>query len=337
VAATRQGSRWIHEPPTEDDVREWFEKQPLHAGMTHGPYIGGVVLIGSTEKIKVTKQKQNGDTYVTEMERAVYTPYVKVDSRIAYFRDLVRKMNDGNEGEFDKFYGVIEPVEVPVIEDAQSAYFNKHLPRGFSMLPIANKDKSISRFLVCTSRVAIYGRVSDRDVTDYLVLEGIGTKQVPLAKNWADDNCVMKAETGAVGRALGMAGILVVGTGVATAEDMQEAAAGPSGAAAATDAATQAELPADDASQPQADPAAAQAEAPAAEPVQEQTPEQADGALRERANALLKEFEEYPEARAAYVEWWNSRDFGKLSELSGPALKGAVTKLERDLDAAKQK
>jgi hypothetical protein len=331
-AAERQGSRWLHAPPNEEEIKEWFEAQSLHPGMSHGPYMGGIVLIGATEKIKVSKQKQNGDTYVSEMERAVFTPYVKVDTRIAYFRDYVRSLNDGKD-DTNKFYGIIELVEVPKTDDKASAYHNAHLPQGFTMLPVANKDKSVSRFLVCTARVAIYERQSD-DVSDFLVLEGIGTKQVAIAKNWADDNAVMKAETGAVGRALGMAGILVVGTGVATAEDMQEAAAGPSGAAAATDAATAAELPADA-------PAAADAggvpvaEAPAAEGMEEQSPEQQDGALRERATALLAEFEQYPEARAAYVEWWKGRDFGNLSELTGPALKGAVTKLERDLDTAK--
>jgi hypothetical protein len=43
---------------------------------------------------------------------------------------------------------------------------------------------------------------------------------------------MMKAETGAVGRALGMAGMLVIpGSGIATAEDMQEAMAGAQGVA----------------------------------------------------------------------------------------------------------
>jgi hypothetical protein len=93
--ATRDGSRWLHYPPNEEQVREWFATQPLHAGMDHGPYLGGIVVIGATEKVKISKWKQNGDPYITEVERAVFIPYVKVDTRIAYFHDLVSKLNEG--------------------------------------------------------------------------------------------------------------------------------------------------------------------------------------------------------------------------------------------------
>jgi hypothetical protein len=330
LPATRKGSRWIHQEPDEQEVKDWFEQQSLHKGMQHGPYMGGVVLIPANEKVKVTRQKQNGDTYVAESERVVFTPYVKVDTRIAYFRDYIRALNgDSEKGEF---VGVIEPVEVPRIDDANSAFYNAHLPRGFSAFAIKESEQKVARYIVCTMRVAILERPSEGD--ERVILEGFGSKQTALLRRFPEDNAIMKAETGAVGRALGMAGILVVGTGVATAEDVQEAIAGAVTPATAVDASEAAALPVDAPEAQDAGPAVP-AEAVPAEQVQEAAPEQEDEAMRERATALLKEFEEYPEARKAYVEWWQSRKFGNLSELSGPALKGALTKLERDLDAAK--
>lgn len=339
MAAERLGSHWIHEMPSEEQVREWFANQRLHPGMEHDPYLGGIVLIGAKEKVNVTKEKQNGDTYVSESERATFVPYVKVDTRIAYFRDYVRVLNGGEEA--GDFVGIIEPVEQPRIKNEASAYFNGHLPDGFTLMPVRNNNDSVSRFLVATFRVAIYERqsygerIAGRPALP--ILQGVGTKQTALARNWADDNALMKAETGAIGRALGVAGILVVGTGVATAEDMQEAAAGPAGAAASSgEGAT---LPADvgggeaGAAMPQE--AAAEAQPEAALPDE---PEVRDQRLRLEARDLQQELRQgYPAQWAAYAEWWRGR-FGehRLDQLSGPALVGAVTKLERDLDEAKR-
>jgi hypothetical protein len=337
VPATRQGSRWLHEPPTEDEIKEWFEAQPLHPGMSPGPYMGGIVLIGATEKVKMTRRKQNGDPYLAEVEQAVFVPYVKVDTRIAYFRDYVRVLNDGKED--GDFYGVIEAVPQKRVDDRSSPYYNENLPDGFGVYPVRNSNDSVNRYLVCTMRVAIYKRPSGDDrvqrsrASDTLILQGVGSKQTTQARNYADDNAVMKAETGAIGRALGVAGILVVGTGVATAEDVQEAQAGPVGAAGAT---------AEGAVLPTAETAAAAVDGPsvpegpgdgAALP---ETAEESDESLRERALALRAEMEkDYPAAWAAYTAWWNERGFGQLGELGGPSLKGAVIKLERDLDALK--
>lgn len=324
--AVRAGSRWLHAQPDEDEVKTWFSNQPLHDGMTHEPYLGGIVLIGATEKVKVSKQKQNGDTYVAEMERAVFVPYVKVDTRIAYFHDYVRHLCGDEPG---KFVGVIEAVPQARIEEPQSAYYNAHLPEGFGIMPVRNANDSISRFLVATFRVSIIEReFPDRPP----ILQGTGSKQTPLARQWADDNAVMKAETGAIGRALGVAGILVVGTGVATAEDMQEAAAGPAGAGAASSEGAM--LPADS---PAAE--AAGAAVPAQEATEAALPpsdEETDEDMRERALALQKELEtDHPAEWEAYRAWWQERGFGRLADMSGPALRGAVVKLERDLDAAK--
>lgn len=333
MAAERQGSRWLNEPPTEQDVRDWFGSQNLHDGMTHDPYIGGVVVIGATEKYKVTKQKQNGDTYTKELERSVFTPYVKVDTRVAYFWDYVRSLGDG-------YYGVIEPVTQRRIADKTSPYYNDHLPEGFSFHVVKNRDESVSRFLVATQRVAVYREAEYaaklKGATAHPVLQGIGNKQVPAARQWADDNAMMKAETGAVGRALGMAGVLVVGTGIATAEDMQEAQGGdvgPAGAVASAEPALPEVVAAESAEEPAV---AEEAPAPAAAP-EEGADERSDEEMRQHALALQAEMEKsYPQAWEAYKEWWRSREFGALGQLTGPALKGALIKLERDLDAAKQ-
>jgi hypothetical protein len=341
VDAVRQGSRWLHSPPSEEAVREWFKAQTLHDGMEHDPYVGGVVLIAATQKTKVTREKANGEQYVAEEEHAEFVPYVKADTRIRYFWDLVDAMN--GLAEETLYVGTIEPVAQRRITDNTSAYYNEHLPEGFFALPVTNEDRSVARYVGCQMRVAIYERqswgerVNGRDSLP--VLAGIGTKQTKLSTRWADDNALMKVETGAVGRALGMAGVLVVGTGVATAEDMQEAISAPQGGGTPVvdrEGQSVAPPPVVGGSDIPADAPAAQEpgdgglEAAVAEAVDEEE------ALRERALVLQKEMEtEFPDVWAAYKEWWTGRKFGPLSSLNGPALKGAVTKLERDLDAAR--
>jgi hypothetical protein len=337
VAAAQHGSRWLYEPPTEEQVKEWFRTVNLHTGMVHEPYFGGIVVIGASEKVKVNRQKPaDGSVYVQEIEQQVYVPYVKVDTRIAYFWDYVRHLNEGDIA--GRFVGVIEPVEQRRITDPKSAFFNGHLPDGYAIHPVRNQDDSFNRYLVGTFRVAIYERqsygerIAGRPAMP--LLQGIGSKQVSLARKYADDNAMMKAETGAIGRALGVAGILVVGTGVATAEDIQESMAATPGAGAVSDASVpDATLPGEDGGGGM--PEGVPEEAPPAQNVT--TPEGDDDAMRERALDLQKTLEaDYPEVWEAYKAWWNDRKFGRLSELSGPALKGAVVKLERDLDAAKQ-
>lgn len=355
--AERDGSRWLYAPPSEEQVREWFLRQPLHEGMDHGPFLGGIVVIGATEKVKVTKFKHNGDPFTVEQERATYTPYVKVDTRIAYFRALVSALNveavedtlssEGIEGRVfarlraqldGPFVGIIRPVPQKRIADAGSFAYNAHLPEGYSMHAVTNKDRSVTRYVVATFEVVIYerqswlNRVNGADPVP--LLQGVGSKQTVVARTWADDSALMKAETGAIGRALGVAGILVVGTGVATAEDVQEAQA-PGGAAAAGPADTAALPPVVDREGQQI---AAQAPQAAAQPPAQEIPAEADDdeARRARATTLQREIERhFPEAWEAYRAWWSERGFGPLSELSGPALKGAVIKLERDLDAAR--
>jgi hypothetical protein len=304
--------------------------------MEHDRYVGGLVLIPSTDKVKRTKVAQNGATYVNEEEETVYTPYVRVDTRIAYFRDYVAKNPD--------WVAEIVPVPAKVIEREASPYFNAHIAdRGFAIHPIRVGEK-VTFYVACTMEVAIYERESFaakmRGDKVRPVMQGVATKQVPMTKAYgqnayADDNCLMKAETGAVGRALGFMGMLVIGTGVATAEDVQDAI---SERGAATEQPQSATLP--PVVNREGEPVAAapqEAAAPTAPAVPDQgDPDAADEALRERALELQKEMQDqFPDAWAAFMEWWRGRGFSALSTLSGPALKGAVQKLERDLDAAR--
>lgn len=342
VAAERAGSRWLHAAPSEQDVREWFETQRLHPGMTHDPYVSGLVLIGAKEKVNVTRRKAaDGTTYVQEVEQAVFVPYVKVDTRISYFRDYVRLLNakDGAPQEFGEFYGVIRPVPQIRVMEEQSAYYNGNLPEGFALYPLRVSDSKVSRYLVATFEAAIFRRRDDGK-PDQLVARGQGSKQVATIRNYPDDNAMMKAETGAVGRALGVLGMLVVGTGVATAEDVQEATSAPNLPPAATSAqppslqtsdVTTEEMIAAVAPPPgeAADAIDPEQMGPALEPLPD-----ADADLRKLALSFRHEMEgNFPNAWREYTAWWAARGFPQLEELAGPALRGAVIKLQRELDA----
>ena len=112
MESQRFGSRWLYAHPEEQDVKTWFDGQRLHPGMDHEPYYGGIVVIGAQEKVKQTFQNAAGAWLVREAERMTFTPYVKVDTRIAYFHDLVAQLC--GEQAFS-YIGVIEPVPVKVI------------------------------------------------------------------------------------------------------------------------------------------------------------------------------------------------------------------------------
>lgn len=336
VPAERDGSRWIYSKPPQDDVVAWFREQHLHADMEHDPYLGGIVLIPATEKVRETRRMPNGVLTPFEFERIVYTPYVKVDTRIAYFWDFVRALNGGKL--LGEFVGVIEPVEQKVISDEKSPYFNAHLPQGFSVYVVRNKNDTVSRYIVSTMRVAVYerqayaARVKGDKPMPLLVGEDSKQTAVLNRQGWADDFAIMKARTGATGRALGVAGILVVGTGVATAEDMQEATSG-SAQAGAVEEDKPVALPAVvGAAAHAAHEAATAAEQPSED--DDVPPEVRDQQLRETAVRLRGELQSRDEgAWDRYVAWWQERGFTSLDELNGPALKGAVVKLQRDLDA----
>jgi MoxR-like ATPase len=121
----------------------------------------------------------------------------------------------------------------------------------------------------------------------------------------------MKAETGAVGRALGFAGMLVIpGSGVATAEDMLELSTHNATAAA------EAAVP----------PAVSAADA-----VVDQAP--SDEQMRERIQTLVEQLRSSDEpALERFQEWARGRKI-TLATAQGAALRGAIRKLEGLLEA----
>lgn len=194
----QEGSRWINTRPTGKEVADWFlSNAPMHPGMDPARYVTGVVLIPAKEKLP------GGG------EQHVYVPYVKVETRVAYFWDFVRTL-DGAVGE-------IQAAEVPRV--SEQGVYNMNLPPGFFRMAVQDATGKFVHFLCCSQQV----RVADA-AGKHIMRPATGTKMVSLLGRFGvDENAIMKAETGAVGRALGMAGMLVLpGSGVATAEDMQE-------------------------------------------------------------------------------------------------------------------
>lgn len=289
----REGSRWINERPTGDDVATWFEQSvPIHDELDHSDYVSGVTIIPAKERYDTLGVREGSDEPVIgEMIALTFTPYIRVDTRIRYFWDLMAK--------HPEWIGTIERVKVEQQDPA--------LPEGFFHHEVTLADgNKVVRFIGCSMRVKVRDIEEDRPVIN----APAATKMVPVLGRYGEDvNALMKAETGAIGRALGFAGILVApGSGIATAEDMQEAinlAGGGAGAAPA-------------------------------EPVEPQLPaEQDEGELRAYAEAKLTELrEEYPHEFDEFREWAQSRNFKTLADIDGPQLKGVVRKLDRVLDEA---
>lgn len=206
----QEGGRWRYHRPTSEQVAEWFRTQPLDDGMDHEHYVGGVVIIPQSEKVKY--QRPQGGTF--ERHEMTYTPYVQIGTRIAYFRRLA---------ELRGFVPRIVPAEVPRSTVPGSPFFNANLPEGFWYHVAHTEQGQTVRYLCCTMHASmyeptVYGRlVAGKEAMP--VLQGVGTKQ---GNAGADPNSLMKCQTSAIGRALAAAGILVIGTGVASAEDMQE-------------------------------------------------------------------------------------------------------------------
>jgi hypothetical protein len=222
MESVQEGSRWRYARPSADELAKWFASQPLDEGMVHADYIGGVVLIPANEKVKRAKEDGQGTEEVWEQ---TYTPYTRVDTRISYFNKLAR---------LDNLVSVVEPVDVPRSESP--AFDNRHMEKGYWWL-VMGSGLTAERFLCCTMRVALFDKTthfaSDKELRRRgerrtPILEGRATKAVYGSP---DVDAPARAQTGAIGRALGVAGILVVGSGIATAEDMQELgqkATGPS-------------------------------------------------------------------------------------------------------------
>jgi hypothetical protein len=244
----------------------------------------------------------------------VLTPYIRVETRVKYFLDLMA---------LNGTVGVIEPVEL--------AEQDPRLPKGFFRSVTATSAKE-TRFIGCTMRATVYKKGSLQHIKAILDKrtgeEGLirvgkiveqytpATKVVPvLSYEKPDPFALMKAETGAVGRALGMAGMLVIpGTGLASAEDVQEAAQlGP-----LTQQQPDAELPDD------------------FEPASHAAVEGTDDELRAQATAIIEELGEFPHVLAEFKAWAKERGYSRLSEVTQPALRGLVRRAQNMLlDARK--
>lgn len=335
----RIGGRWVNEQPSSEEFVEWFEtSMKLDPQLDHKDYIGGVVLIAAVdEKVReVTGFNAEGNPIIETHAELTYTPYARVETRIAYFWDLMDV--------HPEWIGVVENVTPPrvpidfiteeeVREGEQPVTVRRRqpgalsvlahgLPDGFSIMSVP-VDKNYTSFICCTRRVSIYKRGRNDEPEGLPLREGIGTKQVPLLTGrgtpWADPNALMKAETGAEGRALGFAGIFVIpGSGVATAEDVLESMS--QGATPAT------------ATEGNQGPAAPEAVRTGAE--QHQFDEDQ---LRTRAMTLYKGLnDETPEKAKEFSDWMRARRHQNVNEISGAALRGVVRKLEKLTDEAGQ-
>lgn len=304
--SVQEGARWRHWKPSSAQVAAWFATVPLDEGMENEHYVGGVVIIPQSEKVKYTKKDGSGTVERYEM---TFTPYMQIGTRIGYMRRLAEHR------------GLIyhpEPAKVPRSHKSDSIYFNGNMPDGLWWHVVMNEGQPV-RYLCCTMQVALYDpqtymqKLRGQDPMPMLL--GTGTKQV---SGGPDPNGLMKAQTGAIGRALGVAGILVVGTGIATAEDMQEF----SGLAAAAPPTEQAQLP-----------TVPSEIAPGAEPPPPTDPAEALAQLRSKALAVQTQMQERtPQAWREFVAWWQERrqreGWNTLQDVPYEALRGIVARME---------
>lgn len=306
----REGSRWIHERPAGEEVAEWFiANAKVDPQLNAADYVGGVVLIPSKDDVVIFKE----DGSPEEVQRHVWTPYVKVETRVAYFWDLMALHED--------WLGVIEPGRVPRVN--LPAKSNEHLPPGFFLMPIQQEDQSWVQTLGCSMQARILKRSTVREVHGRLEGEPVifappATKTTTLLGRYGrvDENAVEKAETGAVGRALGLANILVLpGSGVASAEDMVELL-GTAGVAPANADGPAAELPAD---------------APA------QAPASSQKVGKDRILELVAELRELSEPDLETFQVWAREKGLNYEDLSDKDTRIVLRQLERKVTAARKK
>ncbi len=190
------GSKWFNEEPSGATVAKWFASTvKLHDGLKHKDFVAGITLIRQVDEIDtVVAYKANGEPTITKITEISFTPYPRVEARIAYFWAYLAL--------HPEWSGAIEPGD---IGDPRA-----ELPEGYFLLKVGEVEL-IGR--------AMQTHIRDRHGHDihYYPPEA---KTVPLVNRWGgvDADAMAKASTGAIGRALGVAGMLVLpGTGVATA------------------------------------------------------------------------------------------------------------------------
>jgi hypothetical protein len=305
-APVQEGARWRYHKPSSEQVAAWFATVPLDDGMLHEQFVGGLVLIPQNEKVRYTRP----DGGQMERYEQIYTPYVQIGTRVGYARRLAEHR--------DLIYHT-EPARVPRTTNPASTYFNGNLPEGLWWHVVANDEGRVYRYLCATTRVGLYSpqtyAAKLRGEPVMPMLGGEGTKQVSGSP---DQNMIARAQTGAIGRALGVAGILVVGTGVATAEDMWEVTGGPVAMAAG------ATLP--------------PSEIAAGAPPEVLDEAEALDQLRSRALALQTQMQELgSETWRTFAAWYQERakegNWQQLDDVPFEDLKTVVSKLENDLAA----
>lgn len=329
----REGNRWVNTIPTAEELADWFEKNvEVDDDLEHSNYVGGVVLIPATEKSKRVTGWEGNAPQIEEFEDLVFTPYIRVETRLKYLHDLCEKK---------KWIAFIDPAVI----EKQDAF----MPPGFFKRAVATGENREARYVGCSKKVVIY---EAQDFKEEKVLldkrtgeEGTirvgtivrsapeGTKTVPTVRVWgrgqsatvsADDNAVMKAETGAIGRALGMAGMLVIpGSGIATAEDVQESR---------SNEAQQPDGPSSEgATLPEESPAAAIVSEPA-------SGKDPDEQMREEITTMLAALEsEFPEDAKSFKAWAQEKGYGRLSETVSPQLRGMHRRIITVYDDAVKK
>lgn len=318
----QEGSRWRYHRPSSEQVATWFKTVPLDTEFGDGGhelFVNGVVIIPTGGKVKYQTESGTQDRY--EM---VYTPYMQIGTRLAYARRLA---------EMRQLVLRIAPADVPRSDNPQSPYFNGNMARGlwWHIVQARDADGQLGtvRYLCATQTVAFYEREEiakakldgdGRIIWDSIwpVLEGQGTKQVG---GGVDENGLMKAQTGAIGRALGTAGILVLGTGIASAEDMQEYTATPAPAP---------ELPSVD---------HAPTEVPAGPPPQMTMEDREEHLTHFRARALAAKTQLDEMGKSGeFNAWWSQRTqiegWQGLNDVPLDALEGIVVRLEKDVSDA---
>lgn len=310
----REGNRWVNQRPAPEEVAEWFQNSvKLHDGMSHEDWLSGITLIEAMEKHnEVVGFGDDGrPQIIPDVQHQFYIPFPKAETRVAYFNRWME-----NHAEWTGFI-----LPVPAADPMG-------MPAGFYAMKVALPEAKggvasmicyTARVLVIEGHVEWADRVDDDGVTrtyptgKVVLSASPGTKSVPLLNRYGDldPNAVMKAQTGAIGRALGYAGVLVIpGTGVATAEDMQESMNQGStpGASATPDASSG--------------------------PEEGAVVETSDALLRKRVAEMYAALQARPEEFATFQAWAKERKLGKLNEIEGAALKGLARKLQKMLDAA---
>lgn len=304
VESVQEGCRWLHNPPSGAQFADWFGSNvKIHDSLEHGDYVNGITLIPNTEKLKVTVER-NGEHAIEEVERLSFSPYPQVETRIRYFWDWCAAQD------------LLGEIDILTVHRQHS-----QLPRGVFQSVVKSQDGR-KEFIWLGAKCQV--RAYERDVRfprGRLVLDPPpATKTVPLFNRFGPDvNAAMKAETGAIGRALGFAGMLVIpGAGISTAEDMQELTSG-SPPAAGGDIAPEAALP----------------EPRTTEPLEEPTEDQGK-VLRDLVNELAAELQkDHPDVWSDIQAWAKERGTD-LENIPPAGLRPIERQLRRKLDAAKK-